>query len=335
MKAMEGPYDNDGEREHRAPSRRALLTGLAAGVVAALTLPGRVFGQPSASRAYPAPDAARSHLALGDAAAAVDDIRRARDEWQQAIDIGRLTGSEAAVVAQKRLQMYTLTCVYNYDDKSLAAISRDYEALNGDLINVRVLQRALNALGYYEGQTDGQLTVLTRSAIRKFQRDMAFDETDVLSPREIVYLICNAAETARDESAQTTLGIMYATGIGVRQNIDFALAWMRTASNRFYADATFDLAILYGTGIVLGTIRLCDFPYSYPQADQYLREACEQRHPIAIKLMKLYGKAKSAGERWAMIEQEQLENSAADKTNLYASRLGTVGTKCGSEKRVR
>jgi TPR repeat protein len=272
-------------------------------------------------------------LALGDAAAAVDDIPRARDEWQKAIDIGRATGSQAAVIAQKRLQMYTLTCTYNR--ASLAAISRDYEAVNGDLINVRVIQRALHALGYYDGSSDGQLTVLTRSAIRKFQRDMAFDETDVLTPRQIVYLICNAAETARDEAAQTTLGVMYATGIGVRQNVDFALAWLRMASNRMYADATYDLAILYGTGLVLGSFRLCDFPYSYPQADQYLKEACEQKHPIALRLMKLYGGLASPRERWTRIEQEQLEHSTADKTNLYASRLATVGPKCPPQKHIR
>ena len=86
--------------------------------------------------------------------------------------------------------------------------------------------------------------------------------------------------------AQTTLGIMYATGLGVVQNMDQAQYWLTLASTqRHYPDATYNLAILYGTGIILDSYRLCDMPRSPEQADKYLQEAAAQGHPIAMALM--------------------------------------------------
>ena len=173
---------------------------------------------------------------------------RAREYWEDAIVEGFETGAQAAVIAQKRMQMYTLTCSYN--EKSLAVLAANP---NGKLVNIRVHQQALTALGYYQGPLNGELTERTRSAIRKFQRDMAFDETDNLRPRQIVYLICNGAETARDNISLTTLALMYAAGVGVVQSNNFALALLRKASDREHGPATFYLAIIHGTGH-------CSFP---------------------------------------------------------------------------
>jgi TPR repeat protein len=97
-----------------------------------------------------------------------------------------------------------------------------------------------------------------------------------------VYVICNAAQIARDPSSQNILGIMYATGLGVRLNIDLALEWLRTSSGRRYNKATYHLAVIYGTGIVLKSYRLCDIPRNLEQADQYLREAAAQGNGDAI-----------------------------------------------------
>jgi TPR repeat protein len=283
-------------------TRRAWLLGALGGLV--LVQP---FGAALAQTADPAPcdttdpkcaermkvrdaaDLARKYLNLGDAEAAADNIIRAREYWEDSIDAGFETGAQAAIIAQKRMKMYTLTCSYN--DKSLAALS---QAMNGKLVNIPVIQDNLKALGYYQGPINGQLTELTRSAFRKFQRDMAFDETDNLRPRQVVYLICNGAETARDNASLTTLALMYATGIGVVHSRNFALALLRKASDREHGPATFFLAIIHGTGH-------CNFPHSLAHADQYLKEACQQKHLLALALVHDYGNIIDQTARWAKI----------------------------------
>lgn len=281
---------------------------------------------------------ARSKLNLGDAALAQGDLKSAQLYWMDAIQAGRATGSQAAITAQKRLQTRMLTC--NFTPESLKAISRDYKARSGDLIHMKVVQKALHALGHYDGPIDGGLSIVTRASIRKFQREMEFDETDSLTPMQTVYLLCNAGETARDLASQNALGIMYATGLGVEQNIDIALEWLRTASQRGYADATFNLSVLYGSGVVLKSYRLCQIPRSPEQADQYLREAVHQKHPIATALWKRYGPnsvppPKTALARWEKIEREQLIPSKGDPTNVYENKLLNIGTGCPPTKDIR
>jgi len=160
---------------------------------------------------------------------------------------------------------------------------------------------------------------------------MEFDETDTLTPVQTVYLVCNAAETARDLPSQNALGIMYAAGLGVEQNIDLALEWLRAASTRRFSDSTFNLAILYGTGIVLKSYRLCDIPRSLEQADQYLREAVQQGHPIAADLMRRHA-GKTPRARWKAIEDELTK---ADTTGVYASRLAPIGSSCKPDRSDR
>ncbi len=205
---------------------------------------------------------------------------------------------------------------------------------------MKVIQQALKSLGHYDGPIDGVLSPVTRAAIRKFQRSVSEDETDTLTPLEITQLICNAAETTRDLVSVTTLGVMYAVGLGVPQNVDQAQQWLVQASNRRYADATYNLSVLYGTGILLNSYRLCDAPRMPEQADRYLGEAAEQGHPIARALLDLYGpKSKYANlsprERWTLIEMQQLENSTADRTGIYATKLAIVGAKCAPDRSIR
>jgi len=262
---------------------------------------------------------ARWYLARGDAALSGDDIRRARYLWQRAIDKGRRYGAQASIIAQKRLQSYTLTCYPR--DPNLKRMSNEYAQLQGDLVDMRAIQQALYALGHYDGPTNGSLGPLTRAAIRKFQREMAFDETDTLTPRQTVFVVCNAAQIARDPSSQNILGIMYATGLGVRLNVDLALEWLRTSSGRRYDKATYHLAVIYGTGIVLKSYRLCDIPRNVEQADQYLREAASQGNGDAIAAWRKYGH-KSPEARWIAIEQELLNNPTFAKAKLDLTEVG-------------
>lgn len=267
---------------------------------------------------------ARWYLNAGDAALNSGNMRTARDLWQRAISAGRRYGAQASITAQKRIQSHTLTCHPRRD--ALKRISREYEQLQGDLIDMRAIQQALHALGHYDGPTNGALGPLTRAAIRKFQREMAFDETDALSPIQTVYVICNAAQIARDPSSQNILGILYATGLGVRLNVDLALEWLRTSSGRRYDKATYHLAVIFGTGIVLNSYRLCDIAQNVEQADQYLREAASQGNGDAIAAWRKHGH-KSPEARWRAIEDELLTNPTFAK----ARELTPVGKTCKRE----
>lgn len=311
---------------------------------------GGLYGKDDHRNAGRCEDAQNSRQALkyGDAADADNDKEKARACWRKAIELAKPgvdgtppvdpDGAPAAILAQKRLQTNETTCKWTPD--SLAAISRDYKARSGDLIHVRVLQQSLKSLGHYDGDLDGQLSPQTRAAVRKFQRELGEDETDTLTPVQIVRLVCSAAETARDPMSETTLGIMYATGLGVERNMDRSHYWLMSASNQHYPDATYKLSILYGTGIVLDSYRLCDVPRAPEQADKYLQEAAEQGQSIAKAMMKMYGPGSTYGnlsprERWALIELQQLEHSPADRTALYAHMIAPIGTKCAPDRNTR
>jgi TPR repeat protein len=262
---------------------------------------------------------ARRYLAEGDAALNQRDLEKARERWQRAIDVGRRHGAQASIIAQKRLQTYTLTCHPN--DETVKSISRDYKELDGDLIHTRAIQRALRALGHYDGPVNGMLGPMTRAAIRKFQREMAFDETDTLTPLQTVYVICNAAQIARDPASQNVLGIMYATGLGVKINIDLALEWLRTASSRRHAESTYHLALIFGTGIILNSYRLCDIAQNLDQADEYLREAANQGYPPAVRAWHRHGH-KPQAKRWEDIKKELLENATFANAEDHLKHVG-------------
>lgn len=268
---------------------------------------------------------ARQLLNLGDAALAEGRLNRARRWWLKSIEAGKRVGAQASITAQKRIQTHTLTC--HFTGESVKAISRDYKERSGDLIHLRVIQEALHALGHYDGPVNGVLSVQTRAAIRKFQREMAFDETDTLTPLQTVYVICNAAETARDLSSTNALGIMYVTGLGVERNVDLALEWLRSASTRRYPDATFNLALIYGTGIVLNSYRLCDIPQDIEQADQYLREAAHQNHPVAAEMWRRHA-GKSPADRWKAIEADLTKYDERGVFKKTKEELPPLGKDC-------
>lgn len=284
---------------------------------------------------------ARYFLNLGDADKATSEALResgafagkirhalfdARRNWMKAIEAGAPCGAQAAIIAQRRL-LYAVvndnTC--GMGTESLEKIARDYALVDGAVIPLRVRRHALDSLGYF---TDAPGTLngnRTREAVSRFQRDIGRDETGTLSPRETALLICHAAQVAHDIPSQNVLGVMYATGLGVGQNTDLALEWLSTAADRGDAEASLNLAMLYGTGIIRASYRLCDMVENHLAADDYLREAAEQGSREARRLNARYGTHdpnrwnKIAGDFW---------NSRTDPNGTTERNLAGPGDRC-------
>ncbi|MEM6649135.1 MAG: peptidoglycan-binding domain-containing protein, partial [Pseudomonadota bacterium] len=153
----------------------------------------------------------RYFLHRGDASSSVQLWEEARSFYRQSMDFGSGVGAQAAIYAARRVQFQSMACQYSRE--SLKRISRDY-AMNplGDVIEMKQKQRALRALGYYNGEVHNQHTAETRNAIRDFQADIWFDQNGVLSAEQTVLLICGGAQIANDISSQNVLGIMFAAG---------------------------------------------------------------------------------------------------------------------------
>lgn len=126
-------------------------------------------------------------------------------------------------------------------------------------IDVELIQRALNALGYRAGTVDNKLGPSTRDAIRRFQYgqvarnfDMTEEEkqkvvTGVLTPRQTVDLFGDAAK-AKHPMSQYVYGIMYVRGIGVEQNGKEAVRWLEGAADQNLAIAHYALGVVYRDG---------------------------------------------------------------------------------------
>ncbi len=185
--------------------------------------------------------------------------------WNRSVAWGRPFGAQSSILAQRRLQAHLVDCPVTQD--SLARIARDPDRVMADVIGLNLRQAALSALGYYNGSIDGTYGAETRRAVRAFQRELGYDETASLTPRQTAQLMCHAAQTARDPSVQNVLGIMHAVGLGVVQNTDLALEWLEMAAVRGDPDANFNLAVIYGTGAVFGSYRLCAIVENPERAD--------------------------------------------------------------------
>jgi len=242
----------------------------------------------------------------------------AMQNWRRASDWGRVFGAQASLMAQRRLQAHTVQCQSSLDGSSLRRISRVGPDGIGEVIRLALRQRALNALGYYAGAVDGYYGPGTRDAVRGFQRELGFDETGALTPRQTTLLICHAAQTAREASVQNTLGIMYATGLGVEQNTDLAIEWLETAARRDDQDAYFNLSIIYGTGAVLGSYRMCGIVENFERAESYLAEAARLGHPLARRWRASgeYNRLPTPRARWETIA-ERIRAAAIEGGGLF------------------
>jgi TPR repeat protein len=264
-------------------------------------------------------DIARCWLRIGDAYQAVDMDDQAREAWDQALLIGsEVGGAQASLMAQQRLQGSVLARSCRATEDSLARIANGYDRgdINGEIIQLRHRQGALAALGYYSDTIDGEYGPATRRAVRDFQSDMGFDETGALNPQETVDLICHAAITARDSGAQNLLGIMFATGLGVELNVDMATEWLEIAATRGHDGANFNLALIYGTGTIEGSYRLCGVVESPERADSYLRRAAELGHGRAAALRQHRGSRGGPAERWQGIA-ERLSQQARQSEDRF------------------
>ncbi|GJL93877.1 MAG: hypothetical protein DHS20C05_02820 [Hyphococcus sp.] len=127
-------------------------------------------------------------------------------------------------------------------------------------IDVELIQRALNALGFRAGSVDNKLGPGTRAAIRRFQystvaRDLSKTEDDkqavvtgVLTPRQTVELFGDAAK-AEHPMSQYVYGIMHVRGIGVEQDGKEAVKWLEKASkDNDLAIAHYALGVVYRDG---------------------------------------------------------------------------------------
>lgn len=246
-------------------------------------------------------------------------MRRVMTYWNRAVEWGRPFGAQSALMAQRRLQAHMVQCEPSPDGLSLARISRPASGVVGDVISLELRQAALAALGYYAGDIDGHYGPATREAARGFQRELGYDETGTLTPRQTSLLICHAAQTARDPHLQNALGIMYATGLGVGRNPDLSLEWFETAARRDDPDAYFNLSLIFGTGAVLGSYRLCGIVENPERADAYLRDAARLGHPLARRwrASREFNAQPNAADRWALISERLRQAAARQGGDFY------------------
>lgn len=238
----------------------------------------------------------RYYLRRGDAESALKSWERALNFYRLSMKHGSGVGAQSSIYAAKRIQFQSMTC--EYSEESLARIARDYNNNTlGALIKMKQKQSALKALGYYNGKIDNRHGADTREGVRKFQGDLWFDQTGVLTAEQTVLLICGGAQIAKDIGSQNVLGIMYAGGLGVRQNTDFALNWLEMAAQRGDADAAWNLALMYGTQTVLSSVQVCDAVQNAERADSYLNEAAKAAHGPA-KLAKAKYANNTPEVRW-------------------------------------
>lgn len=119
-----------------------------------------------------------------------------------------------------------------------------------------MLQHALIALGHYSGKADGDLGPNTRRAVEAFQQSREQSATGTLTPEQTVVLIRAAAETGQAQS-QNTMGLMFATGVGVEKDAAEAVKWFRRAADQGDAQGKTNLALMLldGAGVVKDTAR--------------------------------------------------------------------------------
>ncbi len=273
-------------------------------------------------------DNSKYYFNLGEADMAQGQTDSARDEFEQAISAGRECGSQYAVLAAKRLAALNLPCEYTSASLARISLDADQNPSGGQVIPLANRKQALKALGYYDGPLDSVYGPNTRAAIQRFERDFGFEETGDLTPLETVYLVCSAAQNANDAKSVNVLGIMYVTGLGVVQNTDTGVTWLKKAASRGEPSALYNLAMLYGTGVILSSYQLCDLPEDDQIADSYLGEAAARGQPAARAYLKKYGKY-SSSERWNKIINDELDKArpiagaaGGAKPQIYLQKVG-------------
>ncbi len=237
-------------------------------------------------------DQALSWLRSGQAYQARGDVRNSKIAFETAIQID--PNSRAALQAQKQLQQLSTTCsatAYK-DDKAtenrLKRLRRRSERTESygpghplsrvKEISIAAQQRALKALGYYDGGIDNVPGRMTREGFRLFLASLNLDRRDFLNAPQIVELICQAAQLRNDAASQNVLGVMYANGIGVVKDEDLAHHYFGEAARQNEPSAIFNMGMMYAKERGLP---FTNHPQSCSIAYGYLIEASKLRHPRA------------------------------------------------------
>lgn len=126
-------------------------------------------------------------------------------------------------------------------------------------IDVELIQRALNALGFRAGAVDNKMGPSTRAAIKRYQystvahnsrmsdEDKFAVQTGVLTPKQTADLFADAAKSGHPMS-QYVYGIMHVRGIGVQQDGAEAVKWLNRAADANLAIAHYALGVIYRDG---------------------------------------------------------------------------------------
>lgn len=114
-------------------------------------------------------------------------------------------------------------------------------------VPVQFVQYGLNALGHQVGDLSGVLDVPTRRAIRNYQATIGAEQTGRLDPQQTVDLILAAAALG-ESHAMTAVGIMTASGNGLRQDEETARLWLDRASDLGNGLAMANLGVMYRDG---------------------------------------------------------------------------------------
>ncbi len=142
-------------------------------------------------------------------------------------------------------------------------------------LNILIIQKRLNALGYDAGPSDGVLGPQTVAAIRAFEADngLSNEELDPKAFSELATRLYDSvpdlregfAATERGDHAtalrifkvhaalgnayaQNNLGFMYVKGAGVPQDYAEAVKWFRFAAEQGNAGGQYNLGLVYGNG---------------------------------------------------------------------------------------
>ncbi len=231
-------------------------------------------------------DRALSWLRSGQAFQARGDVRSSKIAFETAIRVD--PNSRAAMHAQQQLQRLSTTC-------SAASFQPVDDRRGGRLyapviyppghplsrvkeVRIAAQQRALKALGFYDGPVDNVPGKGTRAGFRLFLASLNLDQRDYLDAPQVVELICMAAQLRGHAASQTVLGVMYAEGIGVAKDEDLAHYWFGEGARQNDPSAIFNMGMMYARERGLP---FKNHPQSCSIAYSYLKEAADLKHPQA------------------------------------------------------
>lgn len=135
-----------------------------------------------------------------------------------------------------------------HSDESLGDSDTEVALIAAEKLELRFIQHALRALGYYNLRVDNAPGPGTRNGIRQFQESIGARITGELTSDETVRLIRTAALRGHAIS-QNALGTMYFKGIGVPVDFVRAREWFQKAADQRYPFALYNLGVIFRDGL--------------------------------------------------------------------------------------